>query len=272
MADLYINGIAMSSLNWWLEASPDVGAMVVGRWQRTPLHRRRGVAVTGVGAFSERRLTLRGAMITSANTVQARVTAEDTLRDLLGTGLLMVQVDDDATPKRVIDAYLDGDPVFERVAHPMLGVKSNVTVPLLCPDGDWRAVAGSAVAMPTANTRYAIPLGTAPSAPVVRVMGSATGPQVIIRSTSGSVVVQVTFSTLTLGANDWLDIDCQRGTIEKVVSGTRSSAIGTLNAADAPHFPFNLDPAWGDYTNSQWPTAEVSTTGGAEILYTKRYR
>lgn len=269
MADVLVNGISMASRNWWIDVAADIGGMATPRYQTVPLHRQRGVVVAGLGTFAPRQLTLRGRMLTSANTAQARQTAEDELKDLLGGGLVTIEESNGTTPVRQIDAYLDGDPVFERFGHPQLAVASTVTARFLCPDVDWMASAGSALAL-VSGVAKAVPLGTAPSIPIVRIMGSATNPQIVVKSPSGGGVAQVVF-TITLGANDWLDVDCERGVVEKVVAGTRSTAADTINTSGWTTFPFAIDPAWGDYKAALWPSITIVGAAG-ELLYTKRYR
>jgi phage-related protein len=115
------------------------------------------------------------------------------------------------------------------------------------------------------SIRTGIPLGTAVSAPLIRVLGAATNPVITYRDKSGAVRQSMTL-TITLAATDYLEIDCELFTITKYVSGVASNGITLLTAGDF----IALDPQDGDYANGVWPTLEISA-GSAEVLYRKAW-
>lgn len=266
MADWYVNGLALSALGLYLEDAGDSRSLAPAKYDLAPLYGRFG-GVGGVApSVAPRLLTLRGKIVTSANTVTARVQAEDKIKDLFGNGgLLTVELRDDIAPAREIDAYCEALTI-QPFGHPLLAVAATVDCRLVAPDALWRETAGTVVGVPATATRYAIPLGTAPSTPMLRVFGSATNPTVTIRDSGG--IAQVTLAlTVTLTGDEFLEVDCATGVITKVSSGTRTNGISLLTSGT---FPFRLDPAWGDQPAGVFPTVETST-GVADLLYARRY-
>jgi phage-related protein len=141
--------------------------------------------------------------------------------------------------------------------------KSRVQIRMLCPDPLRYSRFASLVDVNSIRT--GIPLGTAVSAPLIRVLGAATNPVITYRDKSGAVRQSMTL-TITLAATDYLEIDCELFTITKYVSGVASNGITLLTAGDF----IALDPQDGDYANGVWPTLEISA-GSAEVLYRKAW-
>lgn len=266
MADWYVNGQPLSGLGLYLEDAGDSRSLAPAKYDLATLYQRYG-GVGGVApSVAPRSLTLKGKIVTSANTVAARVAAEDKVKDLFGNGgLLTVELRDDVAPAREIDAYCEALTV-QPFGHPLQAVAATVDCRLVCPDALWRETAGTIIGVPATATRYSLPLGTAPSTPMLRVFGSATNPTVTIRDAGGVAQVTLAF-TVTLTGDEFLEVDCTTGVITKVSSGTRTNGISLLTSGT---FPFRLDPAWGDFATSVWPTIETSA-GVADVLYTRRY-
>jgi hypothetical protein len=179
-----------------------------------------------------------------------------------------VELRDDRQPGKVLVAqlesvqespldpqYLPGDPV------------SRLTLRFLATDPMRYDKQFSQVGLGTG--RAICPLGTVPSAPLLRIYGQPTSPFTITLRDVGGVSRQVMGITLTLGANDYLEIDCDAQTITKVVSGTPSNAMDTWTT-NADGFLI-LDPHDGSYAEGGWPTLELSTGQGL-ALYRKAYR
>lgn len=103
-------------------------------------------------------------------------------------------------------------------------------------------------------------LGTAPSTPLLVVMGAATNPVVTLRNAAGAVVQTLGF-TVTLGATERLEVDCAAMTITKYTGASPADALSTLASGDF----LVLDPADGV------PTVEVNS-GTGELLYRKAWR
>lgn len=266
MADWYVNGRPLSTLSLYLQDAGDSRSLAPLKYDPVTLYQRYGGVVGAAPSVAARSLTLRGKIVTSANTVAARVAAEDTIKDLFANGgLLTVELRDDIAPAREIDAYCESL-TLQPFGHPLLAVASTVECRLLAPDALWRATTGMIIGVPATSTRYSLPLGTAPSSPLLRVFGSATNPTVTIRDTGGVAQVTLAF-TVSLTSSEYLEVDCTTGVITKVSSGTRTNGVSLLTSGT---FPFRLDPAWGDPSNSLWPTIETSA-GVADILYARRY-
>lgn len=152
------------------------------------------------------------------------------------------------------------------VASPpqFMNPKSRVQIRLLCPDPLRYDRNGSVVGFGV-SPRTGTPLGTAVSAPVLRIMGAATNPVITYRDKSGTVRQTMTF-TVTLASTDYLEIDCELFTITKYASGVASNGITLLTAGDF----IALDPQDGDYAGGVWPTLEVSA-GSGECLYRRAW-
>lgn len=110
------------------------------------------------------------------------------------------------------------------------------------------------------TTPTALPLGTAPVRAVFTVTGAA-GFTITIKHFDTTVLKTV----IIAGATSPVVIDMALGTI---TDGSGNAADTLDNASD---FPFDLDPEWGDWTASQWPTAEVSA-GTMQVDYYRAWR
>lgn len=267
MPDLSVNGRALAGLSCYVMELGDLRSRASHKYPVVPLWGRAGGWATWP-SVAGRIVTVVARLVPSANTVAARVAAELVLKDWCGNaGLARLTVDEGTTPVLTIDAYLE-EMTLAPIGHPLTAVVSEVQMRWHAPDPLWWAETDMVVAAPAVNTRYAIPLGSAPSTPVIRVMGAATNPVVTIRDSGGTARTTLTM-TATLLSTDYLDFDCRSGALTKYTSGVASSLIGSLSST-GELFPFALNPAWGDHANARWPTLEVSA-GQAELLYAKRY-
>jgi hypothetical protein len=66
----------------------------------------------------------------------------------------------------------------------------------------------------------------------VQIIGSATNPVIILYDQTGTEVQRMTF-TIALGANDFLSVDMDRGTITKSLNGVISDAFDTWATQEA---------------------------------------
>jgi predicted phage tail component-like protein len=115
------------------------------------------------------------------------------------------------------------------------------------------------------SVRSAVPLGTAVSAPTLRIMGAATNPVVTYRDKSGTSKRTMSF-TGTLAATDYLEIDGELFKITKYASGVASQGIALLTSGDF----IALDPHDSDPASGVWGTLEVSA-GTGECLYRRSW-
>jgi hypothetical protein len=190
----------------------------------------------------------------------------DTLKPILAIGLLeMTQVNQ---PTRALELRLSSFDVI--------------------PDGPaYAAVSGSFTATFVANdvffystipssrgfgaTATAIPIGTAPSAGVIRIYGPATNPVLTVRNAAGSVVHTIGL-TKTLAATDYEEIDLEATTIANYASGVKTTDDASLSSGDIEAFCFS--PEDGDVLSGSYPTIECSGLTGAgncELVYTVKY-
>lgn len=190
--------------------------------------------------------------------------AERELADMVRSARVRIVVDDGLSGAMQIEGRLHSL-VTVPFGPSLTPLASRITMEFRCHDEPyWRDVEPMTRAIAAAATRYTIPLGTAPSSAIVRVMGSATTPVVTYRDAGGAVVFTMSI-TLTLASTEYVDLDMRRGKITKFASGAPTGIhIGTGT------FPFALDPQDGDYATSAWPTIEIST-GSAEVVWWRRW-
>ena len=224
-----------------------------------------GALLTATGDGLIRSIDVTAILRPSPATAVARRTAEDLLKDVLSSGLHRFLWDDGVNSARVIDGAIDGPVSIRAANHPIAPEGADVAFRILCRDAYWKAAEPTLRALAVAATRYTLPLGTAPSSPIIRIM-AATNPVLTYRSAGGTSLRTMTF-TVTLASTDYLDINMQTRKIVKYASGTASNGASLLTSGD---FPWAFDPADGDVATSAWPTLEVST-GTAEALYWKSY-
>lgn len=96
----------------------------------------------------------------------------------------------------------------------------------------------------TSGAASSVPLGTAPSAPVLRIYGAATNPTITLYDGAMNVLQTMAF-TLTLAAADYLEIDCLRQTAIRYNSGvSQGSQLGLLSLVSPSGDFLRLDPAY----------------------------
>ena len=205
-------------------------------------------------------------LTTQATTQEIRRERERGLAALLRAGRIRFHVDDGLTGPVQIEGRLRALTILP-FGPSLSPLASRATIDLLCDDEVyWRDVEPTTRALAVAGTRYPVPLGTAPSSPIIRIMGSATDPSVTYRDAGGAAVRTMGF-TVTLASTDYLDIDMRRGRIQKVASGVATNGIALLTSGQ---FPWALDPQDGERETAAWPTLEVST-GTGEVLFWRQW-
>lgn len=114
------------------------------------------------------------------------------------------------------------------------------------------------------NSDTAIPLGTGPSYPRLRIAGAFTNPTITYKS-SGGTTLKTLGLTLTKSGGQWVEIDMRLGTI---VDNASANQQGARNSGS--DFPWYLDPRDGTYWSSAWPTLRCSS-GTLTCYYFKGY-
>lgn len=218
-----------------------------------------GILTTKV--YGTRELQIAGTM--KSTTVQLLRDAEHQIRDLLNAGVSTIQVNDGSTPTRTVRGSLRSLSMTPLVPS-LGGLATRVQASFLCPDPTWKAIEPTVRHLVAAATRYDLALGTAPSMPIIEIMGAATTPTVTYRDAGGQSVWALTLPTLT--STESMLIDCTRGVITKYASGVATDGISLLTAGQT-YFPKPFDPQDGNYALAFYPSIETSTGTGRAIYY-----
>ena len=184
----------------------------------------------------------------------------DQLKERLYRGTVEVRFVDQTD--RYVNARCSGFQV-PATAPQFQNPKSRVSFSLFCPDPLIYSTQPYVVGFST--VKASLPLGTAPVAPIIRIMGAATNPVLTYRN-NGGVSKQTMGFTVTLAATDYLEIDCELATITKYASGVSSNGMSLWTSGDF----ITLDPQHGDYVNSLWPSLETSA-GTGETAYRRAW-
>jgi phage-related protein len=136
-------------------------------------------------------------------------------------------------------------------------------IQLLCPDPAFYAVEPTLVGLSSAKAL--LPLGTRRVRPVIHIMGAVNNPVLTYRDQAGVAKRTMAF-TVNLGANDYLEIDCDRGTVTKYAAGVASNGIALLTAGDF----ITLDPLDAFAELSSWPSLELSG-GAGDVQYRRTW-
>lgn len=263
MTGITVNGADLGTTFGWYPDRVDGWLGAPARnFAAITMPKRLGVVMPVDPTYQAREIRISGSLNPQA--LASRVTAEAKIRDHMMTGLVTIVVDDGTTPLRAIDGYTR-ELVVEAPTPTLAPVWSRISATVTCPEPVWRETTMQVIGFNA--TARAMPLGTAPVAPLIRIMGAATNPTLKYKNASGQTLNTCQF-TITLASTDYLLIDCANGLIQKSVSGTVSDARSTfVSTNDA--LPV-LDPADGDYINSVWPMLTVDL-GTAVAIYAKRH-
>lgn len=248
-----VNGVDLgATYGWFPDGLPgwlDVPARTLSLTQLTT---RYGGLASRIEAGS-RDLGLRGGI--QAATPEARTALEDSLEQLLFSGLIRVEILEGLT-RRVVEGYTRSF-VPEPFNAGVPSFASRIEAVITCPDPIWRATAMTGVALVTPGVRVTLPLGSAASDPVIHLMGPSTNVVFTLRDGRGEPIGVPLAFAVGLGTTEYLAIDMRRVRIDRVTAGVAANGRSLLAAGT---FPFPLDPRRGPLT------AEVSG-GTAQILY-----
>lgn len=221
---------------------------------------RMGVVFSGDPTAPARTVAITTSIVTTANTIAARRTAEDQLKALAFRALVKITYDDDVNAPRAIDGVCTACTITTRW-HPTSAVVSDATLTVVCPDPTWYDVTGQLIGF--SATASPIPLGTAPSGGVVRIAAPSWSANVVDPVLSYLNAAGVTLQSLAMtgtltAGTEYLEIDLDRSTITEYSSGTGVNAISWISLGDF----FALDPMDGDVLNSSYPQLKVTATSG----------
>jgi len=129
----------------------------------------------------------------------------------------------------------------------------------------WQSTSLSAVTFTGSATD--MPIGEAPSRPVIRLTGAYTNPTVTYKNSAGSTVGSFTLTVTLANAAHYVEIDCARRTIVHN-TGSDADGIALLTAGDF----IALDPADADTLTPDWGTLAYTVTAGTVSSATATYR
>lgn len=191
------------------------------------------------------------------DTVSDLTTKLEALKRLALNGLVRIRTGDYADRE-----YLGRGAIDVGLIGPWLSTQAHtLRLEFTCADPLARGLSDLVVDFTGGATQ--VPLGTAPSKPVLRV-GNVTNPTITYRNAAAGLISQMRL-TITLGGAEWVDIDCENQTI---VDDQGANQVGTLNVAD--NF-ISLNPYDATDVDGPWPTLEVSGGTLADCTYRKRY-
>lgn len=216
----------------------------------------RGMLYTSPARVEERVGVLIGGMTTGAKTVSALETAMDKIKSALTSGFVRVVKDNGATTPRLIDGYV-AHVSLKPVDHPAATADVRARIVVKCPTPYWRVEQPKIRALQVAGTRYTIPLGTASSTPIIRLIGSSTNPTVTYTDASGTAIKTLTPTVTLVGGTHWLDIDMRTALMTLYASGVASNVTSFTG-----DFPWAFDTQDGDWATEQWPGLSVSAGTG----------
>ena len=251
-------GLIVESIDGWLD-SPSTRDRV------SQLPTRTGAIILAPDAETAPRTIAIGGVI-RRNTMALVRASIDELKARLFAGTVEVRfrghADRVAYARCEEHRFVPGAPQFaEAITAKAWG---RVSFSLFCPDP--LVYERDATIVGFSSVRRQVPLGTAVSAPTIRIMGPATNPTIRYRSARGTIVTAMEFGATTLLSTDYLEIDGERFTVRKFTSGVESNAIDSLTSAGTF---IALDPQDGN-GGSAYPTLEV-TSGTGEAHYRRSW-
>jgi hypothetical protein len=258
MSRLYINGVDVASdFLWWVDEAPGFDAGPTMTQELLAVPGRFGGIPSGVLGTAAR--TVRFGGVIAGSGISDTRTRYDGLVSVASAGLVTLVWDSEVYGPRQIRGYLTALERPRYFGNPLVQHAARVDLVFTCPDGAWRSVELTTLAL--SATRVRCPLGTAPSAPLCYVYGNGSSPTsftLVVRNAAGDAVSTTTLTGTALGANDFLEVDAGAQTIVKSASGVRSNGIAYYASGPWP----KLDPADGRYDLSIYPTLEVTANAG----------
>lgn len=264
-AQVYINDKDLSDLGFILETPEGFREGLTFPDRRTGLPGRVGtVRLAREDESSPRRIILVGTLFaTPSEGVSTLRSHLDELKGRLYDGDIEVRFSDDE--ERVF--YGRTENVGHTAIPPALTQRGmRLRVPILCSDP--LIYARRSTVVPFAAAAAQLPLGTAPSTPLLRIGtapgGAATNPTITYKDHRGDTITTLAL-TYTFGASEWLDIDCE---LAKITDESDANQISALTSGDFPVF----DPHDASGESGPYPTIEISAATGAIDFAEAHYR
>lgn len=254
MSEVWINDIDLGDYGFVLGADPDHASSPDFSDSTAPILGQLGPIWLGEPVQATSRRMLVGGFVKQSST-PTYLSAIDYLKALATSGAVRVRFADRPTQE-----FRDGRLVSfkdSRRAAILTNLAGDVAMTFEFADPLRYDVNPQGIALST--TRASLPIGTAPSFPVITIHGngaSLTNPTISLRQANGEVHQSMGF-TGTLGASDYLIVNCVTTRVTKSVSGTQSDATSWWTSGDF----LVLRPADGSYELSEYPTLELGGTG-----------
>lgn len=267
LPSLYINGQDIEALGMRIETCRGLRDIPAVSDPAITIPGRAGVMRTGApSTVALRELVLTGNIFNSDGASRTHIdllAKLDVLRPLFASGLLELR-----TVDRPTRAYTCRAPLFEvtTIGPEFVATAASFRITLQVTDPFAYDTQMSGIGFAAAATE--VPLGTAPSGGILRIMGPATDPEIKYRDLTGVVRHTLKFSR-TLLATDYEEIDLDLMTVHRVQSGVASNDIAAL-VSPSDLESFALSPEDGDALAGAYPTLECSGLtgdGNCELHY-----
>lgn len=258
MSEVWINDVDLADYGFVLGVDPAHGASPDYTDASAPLLG--AIGPTWLGEPTQagaRKLVVGGYYVAVSNTQYKAWT--DYLKALASTGAVRIRFSD-RSDQEFRDARLMGfRPVPRAAILTNLAADLQMTFDVADPlrydvNPQWLGLSTS---------RTSLPIGTAPTFPLVIIHGggaSLTNPSWIYRNSVGDSAQTMGF-TGVLGANDYLIVDCRRVQVTKSVAGTQSDALSWWTAGDF----LVVRSADGSYELAEYPTLELAASAGTPV-------
>lgn len=247
---LMVDGFDLSTLDFRVQSLAGHRNMPEAVWPQTDVPARYGpVLLSDTAQRKARPIKVQGVFDSTslaslyANTDEAKARMDGALRTY-------TVVDNEAREHRAYLLKWEAQGLPPELTTP----RTYVTLTLWCPDP--RAYSTGDTVVNFGATATAVPLGNAPTHPVIRIAGTASAPALVYKTSTGGERGRVTLAT-TIGSTGYIDIDMDAGTLVDETGANVSAVYATTVSGF-----FALDPLDGTYWSSGWPTVEVSAGSG----------
>lgn len=273
MSATYINGVNLRTRGFVAERMPRWLDLPTRTLQTASVLGLMGDAVVGVQGYRGRALGIEGTIL--GTTYAERLSQQDTLKGLVGGQASRITRYDGTTWRTVTGVLQDGP--ITPIGTEMRTRGARAVLQFICPDAAWRDINPSIRHVTVANAPHNVnTLGTAPSGPLIEIMGGATNPEFQVLRVDGSIRYRLRFST-TLTTSQSIAIDLRvdpltglrPATIWHYSSGVRTDGSQYLNEADLPDLArLVLDPHDGDLNSTPYV---LVTAGTARVIWWRRW-
>ncbi len=254
MSEVWVNDIDLADYGFVLGADPAHRAMPSFTDASMALLGAIGPTWAGEPVqVAPRRLTIAGSVRAASSS--ALLTAIDALKQIATQGAVRIRFADHADREFRDCRLVDFSAPSPAAVLSNLGANLSITFE----DLDPLAYDLNQQGIPLSTGRAALPIGTAPSFPILVIHGggaSLSGITATYRDAVGVARQSMGF-TLSLGANDYLIVDCLRARVIVSTAGVQADSLASWTSGDF----FVIRSADGSSELGQYPTIELTGTG-----------